>query len=52
MDTRDPETNSEFTPKKRDAWNIYDILSYWVKRPIFRCELAVSFTESSGWLSG
>ena len=32
--------------RKMDGWNMeYFLLSYWVKRPIFRCELAVSFRE-------
>ena len=30
--------------RKMDGWNTV-LLSYWVKRPIFRCELAVSFRE-------
>ena len=37
-----PKTNS--SPLKMDGWNT--ILSYWVKRPIFRGKLAVSFREA------
>ena len=34
-------------PKKLDGWNT--ILSYWVKRPIFRGKLAVRFREGMTW---
>ena len=47
MDTRDPETNSEFTPKK--GCLEYD--PFLLGFGLFSGAFAVSFTESSSWLS-